>query len=135
MISTNDYYEYGSDAILSCSILYPVFHFGLYSKEVSVKEDLCSEQGNSSKNPWFIIESCFKSRAGYNGAYIVSICSAQSSIEELVTPQYAFATLLIVSTIDKVKTIACKPYLLTLLQWVELNSGVGFLFWHISNFY
>ena len=65
----------------------------------------------------------------------IHICSEQPSIKELVTPQYAFATLLIVSTIDKVKNIACKPYLLTLLQWIELNSGEGFLFWHISNFY
>ena len=34
---------------------------------VDIRDSLCSKQGNSSKNPRFIIKGSFKSRAGYNG--------------------------------------------------------------------
>ena len=35
-------------------------------------DNLCSKQGKSSKNLQFIINSGFKSRAGFNGALLVA---------------------------------------------------------------
>ena len=44
---------------------------GLYSKVANITDNLCTKKEKSSKNPRFIIKSCFKPRAGYNGACMV----------------------------------------------------------------
>ena len=56
-------------------IFYPIFHCSLYCRAVSITDNLCSKQENSSilgfKIFSIIIESSFKSRAGYNGVRTV----------------------------------------------------------------
>ena len=55
-------------------IFYPIFHCGLYCRVVNITENLCTKNGNSlifETKIQFIIESGFKSRAGYNGARMI----------------------------------------------------------------
>ena len=56
-------------------VFYPIFHCGLYLKAANITNNLCTEQGNSSKNPRLVFKSGFKSRAGYNGARTVCTCN------------------------------------------------------------
>ena len=64
------WHNYRTPAIIirGLYIFYPIFHCGLYCRAVSVTDNLCTKLGKSSIfevwNPWFIIESGFKSRAG-----------------------------------------------------------------------
>ena len=55
-------------------ISYPIF----YCRAVNITDNLYTKQGNSSIfNPQFIIESGFKSRAGYN-----DVCTVLQKIQK-----------------------------------------------------
>ena len=88
----NKFYYYRTQAIISHGLynFYPIFHCGLYLKAAKITDNLCTKQGNSSKNPRFIIKSGFKSRAGYNGTCMVHVNQSVTQIANRKTqPQCA----------------------------------------------
>ena len=55
---------------------YPIFHCGLYCRAIIILDNLCTKQGNapnleSKIRGYILIESKFKSGAGYNGTRMV----------------------------------------------------------------
>ena len=67
-------------AIINCGqyTFSPIFHCGLYYRAAIITDNLYTKQGNSSIfNPQFIIESGFKSRAGYN-----DVCTVLQKIQK-----------------------------------------------------
>ena len=65
----------------------PHFHCGLYCRAVTITDNLCIKQENSSILVPFMTKSSFKSRAGYNGAcvgkqnpYVITVFSASPSL-------------------------------------------------------
>ena len=69
MLTLNNFFKHRVSTANFHFLIIIIFHFGLYCRVVSITDNLCTKQGNSSifgpKSEVYIREG-FKSRTGYN---------------------------------------------------------------------
>ena len=63
--------------------LYTIFHCSLYCRVVSITDNLCTKQGNSSKKSMVYNQERFQIKSGYNGACTVDRTHWRTSIQWL----------------------------------------------------